>query len=303
MKRHEPLRIGFIGIDTSHVVAFTELLNDAEHPYHVPGGNVCSAYGVKSADFQKSYGRMDGYIEALTQRFGVKLAASIEEVAEQSDVIMLESVDGRVHLEQFKRLSPFRKPVFVDKPFALTSADALFMKALAEEQGIPVMSCSALRFAEGLSQALANTPDGEIIGAECYGPMELEPTQPGMFWYGVHTADMLYRVLGKGCIRVRATTNADHDVITCEWADGRIGVIRGNRRGNSTFGGIIHRVGGSSFIDIASSDKPYYASLLEQVMIMFTTGKPPIDLNETVEIIRFMEAVGESRQTGALVTL
>ena len=32
------IKIGMIGLDTSHVPAFTELLNDPGHKYHVPRG-------------------------------------------------------------------------------------------------------------------------------------------------------------------------------------------------------------------------------------------------------------------------
>ncbi|MNY60808.1 hypothetical protein D3C86_1974080 [compost metagenome] len=49
--------------------------------------------------------------------------------------------------------------------------------------------------------------------------------------------------------------------------------------------------------------KPYYASLLEKIMIMFIAGTPDIDEEETLQIIRFMEAANESRWTGAPVYL
>jgi predicted dehydrogenase len=297
------LRIGMVGLDTSHVSAFTQLLNNSKSEYYVPGGEVVVAYPGGSLDFAKSYSRIEGFTNELRDKYGVQIVDSLESVAEQCDVIMLESVDGRVHLEQFKKIAPFGKPIFIDKPFATTLSDAQEMVDLARKYELPIMSCSALRFAEGLISALHNTEKGEITGADCYGPLELEPTQPGMFWYGVHTSDMLYNILGKGCVQVSATTNADHDVIVGEWADGRIGTIRGNRNGNSTFGGIIHRKNGSDYMDVYANKKPYYACLLEQVMSMFITGKPSIDPEETLEIIRFMEAVNESRQTGMTVKL
>src|SRR5436190_16796273 len=38
------LRIGMIGLDTSHAIAFTKLINDARDPSHVPGGKVIAAF-------------------------------------------------------------------------------------------------------------------------------------------------------------------------------------------------------------------------------------------------------------------
>jgi predicted dehydrogenase len=296
------LNIGVIGLDTSHVKAFTELLNDENHKYHVSGGKVIVAYPGGSADFELSYSRIPEFTNLLQEEYKVKIVTTIEELAEQCDAILLESVDGRVHLEQFKKLAPFRKPVFIDKPFALRSKDAIEIMRIAEHYEFPVMSCSALRYAEGLTQALVNE-NVAIIGADCYGPMPIEPTQPGLYWYGIHTVDMLYSILGMGCVKVTTITNEDHDLVIGEWADGRIGTIRGNRVGNSNFGALIHHDRGTQFVDISAYRKPYNASLLENIMHMFHTGKKQIDLRETCEIIRFIEAANESSVTRQTVVL
>lgn len=304
MKVPKELRIGMIGLDTSHVSAFCNLLNNPSYEFHVPGGKVVVAYpGGGSSDFEMSFSRLGVYTKELQDQYGVKIVESPEAVAEQCDVILLESVDGRVHLEQFSKIAPFGKPVFVDKPFSLCSKESQSMMELAQKYDISLMSCSALRFAEGLIKAIAQTDKGAIIGADCYGPLALQSTQPGLFWYGIHTADMLYHILGKGCHTVDSSTNEDHDIIVGTWKDGRMGTIRGNRKGNNMFGGVIHREQGSDFIDIYAHEKPYYASLLEHVMRMFTTGEPSIDPQETLEIIRFLEAGNESRSSGRKVSL
>src|SRR5688572_20900366 len=89
------LRIGMIGLDTSHVIAFTELINDPTHKQHVPGGKVVAAYKGGSPDLESSSKRVDGYTATLEKKFGVKIVGSIEELCEQVDAILLESVDGR----------------------------------------------------------------------------------------------------------------------------------------------------------------------------------------------------------------
>lgn len=138
---------------------------------------------------------------------------SPEAVAELSDAILLESVVGRVHLEQFKCVAPYGKPIFVDKPFTVHSGEAIEMFAIADKYGIPIMSCSSLRYAEGLTQAVADREKGQVIGMDCCGPMALQPTQPGLFWYGIHTVEMLFSVLGSSCQQVTATTTENHDFV------------------------------------------------------------------------------------------
>ncbi|OCT14481.1 oxidoreductase [Paenibacillus pectinilyticus] len=297
------LRIGIIGTDSSHAPTFTQLLHDKEHPYHVAGGKVTVAYPGGSPDFDMSYTRIAGFTEQLRDYYGVKIVESAEEVAAHCDAILLTSVDGRLHLEQFRRIAAYRKPIFIDKPMTVSSESARDVISLARWHNIPLMSCSSLRYAEELTLALQETEMGSVIGMDCYGPMALQPTQPGLFWYGVHTAEMLFKSLGKDCLKVTATTTDDHDVITGVWANGTIGTIRGNRKGNTQFGALLHRESDTQFIDVYKHPKPYYASLLEKIMTMFSTGIPDIDENETLQIIRFMEAANESRETGQTVYL
>ncbi len=295
------LKIGMVGLDTSHCAAFTELLNDPEHPYHVPGGKVVIAFPGGSPDFDLSYSRIEGITEKLKGEFRIKITDSIEEVCEISDAILLTSVDGRVHLEQFKRIAEFKKPVFIDKPFTVDYEEAVRIQEIAHDMEIPIMSTSSLRYAEGLQNNLKLSKN--IIGADSYGPMNIVEKQPGLFWYGIHSVEMLFTILGKGCISVETATNEDYDLLVGEWEDGRIGTVRGNRKGNNQFGALIHMESSTVFADGQSGTKPHYASLLEQVMIMFKTGEPRIDIEETTEIIRFIEAANESRRTGKKVKL
>lgn len=298
------LKIGIIGLDTSHVVEFTKLLNDQNNEYHVPGGKVAVAFPGGSADFEVSRSRVEGFTKQLRDEFGVQIADSPEAAAEASDAILLESVDGRVHLEQFKKIAPYGKPVFVDKPFTVNGEEARAMITLANHHHVPIMSASSTRFSEGLSEALRQNDHGTIIGAETYGPMPIVPTQPGFFWYGIHLVEMIFTILGSDCKQVTTITTDDHDVIVGMWEDGRIGTIRGNRKGNTAYGALIHREKSSRFVDVfGAHPKPLYASLMENVMKMFQTGKTDISIDETLQIVHFIEAANESRETGRTVTL
>lgn len=297
------LKIGIIGLDTSHVTAFTQLLNDASHAYHVPGGKVVAAFPGGSPDFELSISRVQGFTDTLRDTYGLQIVDSVEAVAEACDAILLESVDGRVHLEQFAKIAPYGKPVYIDKPLAITSEDGRQIEALARQYNIPVMSTSALRYAEGFVEALADAANGSIIGVDTFGPMAIQPTQKGFFWYGIHSVEMLYAAYGKGCESVTVTTNDDHDLIIGRWADGRIGSVRGNRKGNNKFGATLHREKATQYVDIYSNPKPYYASLLERIIVLFQEGKSAIDFSETLELIRFIEAANESRESGLTVKL
>lgn len=295
----QELIIGIIGTDTSHAIIFTRLLNDMSDPYHVSGGKVVAAYPGGSPDFPLSADRVEGFMDRLQSDFGVQKVNSIEELADSCDAILLLSADGRVHLEQFRRICTYGKPVFIDKPFALNSVDAAEIFRLAEEQGLPIMSSSSLRYAEQLTVCLVQVQHSDIQGATVRGPLVIEPTQSHYFWYGIHSIEMLYAIMGPGCRELSVTVTETEEIIQAEWQDGRVGTVHCKYDTATPFGAAIRTATAIENIEITADAKPYYASLLEQIMVLFRTGNPPLDRVETLEIIRFIEAAEQSRLTGS----
>ncbi|MDO5350511.1 MAG: Gfo/Idh/MocA family oxidoreductase [Lachnospiraceae bacterium] len=298
------MKLGMIGLDSSHAVEFARILNGGNEPFHIGGHPVTAACaGEMANDFDMSYQRMDKITRAVTKEWGVKLYPDIPSVMEQADAVFLEQVDARIRVRQFEEIVSFGKPVFVDKPFALSTAECCRMLELADRYGAPVLSASALRFADGLTEALRQCKDHPIHGADFFGPMPFVKTQPGYFWYGVHMADMLYRTMGTGCSRVRAIHTERYDLITGIWKDGRLGTIRGNRVGNGNFGGTVFFGTHSGAVDVSKDSRGYYESLLEAIIAMFDSGTSPVSGDEMTEIVRFLEASNESWQTGREILL
>ena len=298
------MKLGIIGLDSSHAVAFANILNNQNHAGYIPDHPVVCAYpGEISSDFDMSYERMDKFTEEVTEQHGVALAESISAVMEQVDAVFLEQVDARKRFKQFEEIVKFGKPVFVDKPFALSGAEAGDMAALAEHYGAPLLSTSALRYADSLTAALRDDTHGEIDGADFASHMPMAPTQPGFFWYGCHAADMLYAVMGAGCETVYATSTTDADLIVGTWRDGRIGTVRGSRLCYNIYTGVIQRRQRPVLVDPTGDQRPFYDCLIEQVIRMFDTGVMPVSREEMVEVIRFLEAANESVRTGNIVRI
>lgn len=297
------LKLGMIGLDTSHAVTFTRLLNDASEMHHVPGGKVTVAWPGGSSDFAKSYTRVNEFTDILKSQFGVRILKSPEEVAASSDAILLTAVDGRTHPEWFRRIAGFGKPVFIDKPFAVSVKDAEEIARIGRNNRVPLMSSSPRRFSQALIETLANGDKGAVNGADAFGPLRIEPTQGGLFWYGIHTVETLYAILGRGCVSVTAIASPNHETVVGVWKDGRIGVFRGDLGENTQHGAFVHRERGTDFADMRPVPVPHYRNLLRAVLDMFRTGNPSIDIRDTLEIVRFIEAANESRGTGKTMYL
>lgn len=295
--RAADLRIGIIGTDTSHVTAFTRVLNDPANPDHIPGFRVVAAYKGGSMDIPSSRSRVEEYATEIHDRWGVEIVPSIAAMAGRVDAILLESVDGRTHLDQARQALALHKPLFIDKPLASTLADAREIAKLAAAARAPWFSASSLRFGDLV--ASARIPDATGITVWGPGPVE-EHHALDLSWYGVHPVEMLYALMGPGCESVTRTAGgtdaAGTDVITGRWKDGRVGSVRVIRP-NSGYGAVSF---GAKEIRQGRTDvAPFsYVLLLKQIVKFFETGVPPVANSETLETISFMDAAQRSKQSG-----
>jgi hypothetical protein len=287
------LRLGMIGLDTSHVTAFTELLNNPENKKHVPGGKVVAAFKGGSPDIESSRSRVDGYTRTLQEKYGVKIVPTIEELCREVDAVLLMSVDGRPHLEQARPVIAARKPMFIDKPMAGSLKDVVAIFRLAKEANVPVFSSSSYRFYESLTE-LKKTDVGEVKGAISYGPCSLEEHHPDLFWYGVHATEALFAVMGTGVETVTRVATKDTDVVAGVWKDGKVGTLRGLRNASTPHKVILF--GTKTVAEQKGSGD--YAPLVQEIMTFFNTGKPPVPAEETIEMFAFMEGADESKRQG-----
>lgn len=297
----DAVKVGLIGLDTSHVPAFCKMLNDSSNKHHVPGGQVVCGYPGGSPDFEASISRVGKFTDEIRDQHGVEILDSPEAVAERVDLVIITAVDGRTHLDYLERTIGSGKPTFIDKPFAVKTSDAEKMVSLAKSSGVPLMSCSSLRYAVEFQKALNDNSDGEITGMDAFGPMALQPTQPGLFWYGCHTVEAVVAALGTGCQRVRAVSNEENELVTAEWADGRVATIRGSRSGFRGFGCTIFRKDGLQQVDNRKSDVPQYAPMLAAILKSLPTGVSDVPNDQMIEIVRLIEAANISRDADGQV--
>ncbi|MGJ7033735.1 Gfo/Idh/MocA family protein [Niabella hirudinis] len=283
-------RIGIIGLDTSHAVAFTKSLNGGSPDPAFMGYRVVAAYPKGSNDIPSSVERIPGYITEV-QKYGVTITRSIEELLPMVDAVCLETNDGRLHLEQALPVLKAGKPLFIDKPMTASLKDAVAIFNAAAQYKVPVFSSSSLRYITGMDEVGKGTY-GKVIGAETYSPAPLEKTHPDLFWYGIHGVEILFTAMGSGCQSVVRVHTPETDVVTGTWSDGRIGSFRGTRTGPSGYGGTIF----TEKKTVSLGGFKGYDPLLKEVIRFFETGKPPVTAKDTLDILAFMEAADESKK-------
>jgi len=288
----KPMRIGMIGLDTSHCLAFAEMLNKQTPAPEFAGFRLVLVYPKGSPDIESSVSRVPEYTEKI-KALGVEICDDLDTMISQVDAVLLETNDGRPHLEQVLPVLKAHKPVFIDKPIAGSLEDAIAIFELAKHYQTPVFSSSSLRFSKAV-QEIRNGSIGKITGCDAYSPCSLEATHPDLFWYGIHGCETLFTVMGAGCESVVRTSTKDFDQVTGVWSDGRIGTFRGIRAGGSGYGGTAF--GEKSVASLGKFDG--YGPLLVEICKFFRTGEAPVAAEETIDLYAFMEAADESKRQG-----
>jgi len=290
------MKVGIIGIDTSHASAFASLLNRADKKPEHEGFRVVAAYQWGSRDIPSSVNRYPRFLADMVKN-NVEMVDSIPALLAKVDAVLLETNDGRLHLEQAVEVFKSGKPVYIDKPVAHTLADTLKVFEAAKKHNTSFFSTSALRYVKNAQAARAGE-FGKIRGAVVYSPGGTEEHHSRYYWYGMHAFEPLVTIMGRGVKEVTAVKGAGGvDVVTGVWQDGRLGTAW---CGTPWYGGVImasdRTCGDKGMVQMGGYEG--YEKLLDEILTFFKTGKTPIDPEETIELFAFMEAAAQSYANG-----
>ena len=292
VRAQEVIRIGIIGLDTSHSTAFTELLNGTSDDPLAREFEVVAAYPYGSTSIPTSRDRIPGYIETV-KKFGVEITSSIAELLDKVDCVLLETNDGRMHLEQAVEVFRSGKICYIDKPLGATLGEAIAIYEMADRYGASVFTSSALRYSPQ-NAALRSGEFGKILGADCYSPHTVEHTHPDFGFYGIHGVETLYTLMGTGCEAVSRIHSPMGDIVSGRWNDGRLGTFRAVVKGPAVYGGTAFTETGP----VAAGGDAGDTVLLDESVTCFKSGVSPISKEETLEIFTFMKASNMSLERG-----
>lgn len=284
------LRIGIIGTDTSHVIAFTKVLNDPSNPDHIPGAKIVAAFKGGSPDIESSANRVEGFAKELAEKYKVEFVPTIADLCGKVDAILLESVDGRKHLEQAQAAFKCGKPVFIDKPLAATFRDASAIASAAKAANVKWFSTSSLRFADQMTSMKSPANRSVVV----WGPGPLDKSHYlDLSWYAIHPVEMLFALMGPGCEEV-TRISSDNDVVVGKWKDGRLGTVQ-VLRPYGDYGAIAFA---EKKVTESGKIKVGYVPMLREIIKFFQTGVVPVNNEDTLEIFAFMDAAQKSKEQG-----
>lgn len=282
------MRIGAIGIDSSHLPEFSRRIK----ALHDAGETPC-----RVTHFWTD-GRHDWPVPEDVEKWraqavdlGVEPAASMEALLEAVDGVMVLAVSGFRHLELARAALERGMPTYIDKPLACSLADAVRIRDLARAHNARCYSASSLRFATELEN-VRKADLGDIVAVDAFGPGEMNEGAPGLLHYGVHTVEMVDAIWGPGVRRVSAIELPDRHLLDMEYHNGRYARLRLERKGAYDFGATVH--GTKAIHQFRVDFGPVYGNLVRGMTTFFTGGPAPATLDAIVENVAVMLAGNRS---------
>ncbi|MBD2844030.1 Gfo/Idh/MocA family oxidoreductase [Paenibacillus sp. IB182496] len=291
------IKVGIIGLDSSHPVSLSRLFHYEEAEYYVPGARITAAFAGGDGS-ETSRNRLRQFTPKLVGQEGVELMDSPQAVAENCDALIISALDARLHEPLFRTIAPYQIPVFIDKPIALTREEASRIFDYAAMHRTPVMSCSARRFDPQLTELVKKHQEA-FIGVDSYGPLRVIDSMEGLFWYGIHGVEAMYTALGTGCRAVHAFCSAGSEHYIAEWNDGRTASLRLYTHRSLDAGMVVHTEQGSMHLNFVHAPYPILWGLARQLVQFFSSGIAPVDEMETLEMLSFIEAANACRRQNA----
>jgi hypothetical protein len=224
------------------------------------------------------------------ERVCTELAAAYRDV----DGVIITAGDATTHLALAEPALRAGLPVFVDKPFAATTADATAMAELASQHGAPLFCTSAIRFAdqtrelrERFASAIGEPLTAHVIGTGDYAS------------YAVHSLEFLLSAWGGGVRALRSLGQEGFDVVQIEFSDGRQAIWQNCKPLVWMFHLALYGSEGYDEATITFEDRyRLFRNTAEEIARFMVSGESPVPIEDTLEIVRILELVPAARGDG-----
>jgi myo-inositol 2-dehydrogenase/D-chiro-inositol 1-dehydrogenase len=285
----------------------------------------------------------------LAAQYGAQTSSSDEIIANSDIDAILIATSTDTHSDLIEAATKAGKAVLCEKPVDLSLERALACRKIAAETGRPVMIGFNRRFDPNFAALKASVDRGEIGRPELLSVTSFDPAPPPVSYIKVsgglfrdmmiHDFDMASWIMGGLPKAVRAVASAivdpeigeagdvDTAVVTLQYDDGRIAVIKNSRRAVYGYDQRVELLGSDGLLSVGNvientvvrstkngvvSAKPeffflerymraYAAEWAAFVEAVTGSGVVPVSLDDGVNALALAEAATRSAKSGIAV--
>lgn len=290
------LKVGILGSDNTHVVAFSKLANFKSKDtgeYLFPNVRITGIYGV---DKEKTR-------EVANESQIEFIAEKPEDLLHNVDAVMVVFRHGDLHAQY---ALPFIKggvPTWIDKPFTIKISDALEIIEAADKYNTLVTGGSTTKYNYDvlmLKNSVENDISlGKIVSGSMNHTASLNCEYAGLHFYGHHLAEMVMTIFGYNVKSVIANVNGDNTIAIAKYS--KYQVVMQYLEPQSQCIGIIHGEKKTIIREIDSSLG--YLHGFTKFVEMLNTRKRPFPLEQLLAPTVLLNAIVKSINTGKEVFL
>ncbi len=276
------LRIGIVGSDNSHALAYGSLLNVEQ-----AAGDTARAVVIWGQEAERTD-------EVATKAAIPTIVTRPEDMLGLVDAVFVEDRHGGLHAEHALPFLEAGLPVFVDKPLAITLEDCGRLIAASISSGAFLTSFSSLRIADSTDDIAARIPEiGEIRAGQFAGPCDFESVYGGAWFYATHTIEIAIRLIGEDVRSVRASQHGNQAVATLAWHSGATAALSYIGDAQYHFHATLFGTNGMTTGEILANHEGYRKAL-GVVLDGMTTGVPPFSEDQMVRPVAIVHAIERS---------
>jgi len=287
-------KLALIGLDTSHALEFARRIQAPNYPRQTP---LTGFQVTRCLRFVTPFQNADGLDKRQRQLEAWNIAVTDDWTTAVADCdgLLVTINDATLHYPYFQRSLELQKPIFLDKPLADSLAHGRAIVEEAAAADVPFFCSSALRYDPSVVAAAVQMPAPAT--ATVFGPLGTAASGSSLLWYGVHTFEMLQRLMGRGAVTIKATAKTQGWVIQVVYSDHRLGIVELTKEDYRYGGQLRDRTGRQ--VEFAVKDcAVFYDALMTRIADFFRTGQSPLPAADMLETMALLDAVDRSVSTG-----
>jgi predicted dehydrogenase len=273
------MRIGLIGIDSSHAEDFIRHFNiEARYP------------DLRVTALWARDARAARYATLTAMSSGIAAASSLQALLDAVDAVIVGDRDGRLHAAHALPAIAAGKPVFVDKPLSNGLADAERIVNAASMAGVALLSGSALRWAGDTQMLKRRLEQMEgPLKLEAHGTWYPDSEYGGAIFYGIHTIELVLELLGTDWSGLGLSGGP---IVHCRYANAEASLRFEplGASGSSAFG-VSVTSGDTHFEQAIALPRDYMLPVVDRVAAMLRTGRSGMSPAELLAPLRMMEEI------------
>lgn len=288
-------RIGIIGTENSHALAFAKY-------YNLPNPET-GKMNHEDIRVVAIFGPDEEANRKIVEQTGVEFVAEkVEDLIDRVDGVMITCRRGSEHMQYALPFIERKIPVFIDKPFTSDPKEAEALMAKLEEHDCPVQGgsvCKYLPVVQEIKKLVAELREkGEFVSAAMSYQIMLNSIYDGIYFYSPHLVEMCLEAFGTDIKCVQAMRTGDSLLVNAQYEKDAISMhfVRAGKPACLVFG-----TKGNYHFDIDMGS--LYALEAEPYAKLLKGEGQSASAEKLTKPVHVIAAIKESMETGKPVSI